>query len=472
MKTPKYSCYKNSRRYQEKQEKKRQKSKARKKALNREKSMRRNIVFRLYKTITHYFPDLFEKIREIEDYRRKPDYKLAELIMTCIAMFMFKKGSRNAFNNESSETKFKDNFQKIFKMRLPHMDTVDNVMRRLDEEWLEKLKTELVKVLIEKKVFYKYRFLGKYYRVVIDGSHVMSVKEGHCENCLHRTSKKTGKTIYFHNVLEAKLVCENGFCISLGTEWIENPDGDYNKQDCEQKAFGRLAEKLKRDYPRLPICIIADALYPNQTFFKICNKHRWSWIVTFKDGNLPSVWEEVLCLQKITDQNTRRCQRNTCRDGEEIYHTYTWINEIDYCGFKLNWFECVEEIGTRSRTRFVYISSLEIDYHTILEMTESGRMRWKIENEGFNIQKNHGYRLKHKYSRDYMKATKNYYQCMQIAHMINQLFELGSLFQPLLTAKKTIKHLWDFMLGELRHTTLDLQELKKLLEDKIQIRYA
>lgn len=467
MKTLKCDSYKNSSRYQEKQEKRRQKSKARKKALNRYRSMRRNIVFRLYKTIMHYFPDLFEKMREIEDYRRKPDYKLAELIMSCIAMFMFKKGSRNAFNNERSETKFKQNFQRIFKVRLPHMDTVDKVMRRLAEEWLEKLKTALVRVLIEKKVFYKYRFLGKYYRVAIDGSQVMNVKEGHCEHCLHRTSK-SGKVTYFHNVLEAKLVCENGFCISLATEWIENPDGDYDKQDCEQKAFARLAEKLKRDYPRLPTCIIADALYPNQTFFAICNKNLWHWIVTFKDGNLPSVWEEVLCLQKITDQNTR--QSKTCRNGKEIYHTCTWINEIDYCGVKLNWFECVEQTGT-NRTRFVYISSLAVDYHTILHMTESGRMRWKIENEGFNTQKNHGYGLEHKYSRSCMRATKNYYQCMQIAHMINQLLELGSLFQLLLTAKQSIRHLWEVMLGELRHTILDLQELDVLIKQTIQVRY-
>jgi len=468
MKTLKSSDYKNSRRYKEKQERKEQKSKAGKKARNREKAMRRNIVFRLYKTIVHHFPDLFEKIREIEDCRQKKEYELVELIMAAIAMFLFKKGSRNAFNNERNEAKFKKNFQKIFKVRLPHMDTVNIVMKQLDEGQLERLKTELVSALVEKKVFYKYRFLGKYYRVAVDGSHVMNVNEGHCDHCLHRTSK-SGKVTYFHSVLEAKLVCENGFSISLATEWIENPDGEFDKQDCERKAFVRLAEKLKRDYPRLPICIIADALYPNRTFFEVCDKYMWAWIVTFKDGNLPSIWEEVLSLQKITYDNKRT--RTTCQQGKQIYHTCTWINEIDYYGFKLNWFECVEQVGNVS-TRFVYISSMVIDYHTVLEMAESGRMRWKIENEGFNIQKNHGYGLEHKYARTSMRATKNYYQCMQIAHMINQLFELGSLFQPLLTAKQTIKHLWEVMLGELRHTVLNLHLLELSLGYKTQIRYG
>lgn len=408
-------------------------------------------------------------MKEIEDYRQRQDYELVELIVACIAMFMFKEGSRNAFNNERNEAKFKKNIERIFKIKLAHMDTVNKVMKQIKEEELEKLKVEMVRGLIEKKVFYKYRFLGKYYRVVVDGSHVMNVNKGHCEHCLKRTSKKSGKVTYFHNVLEAKLVTENGFCISLGTEWIENPDGEFDKQDCEQKAFVRLAEKLKRDYPRLPICIIADALYPNQTFFEICKKYEWEWIVTLKDGNLRSVWEEVLCLQKINEQNNR--SNVTYRNRKEIHHIYKWINEIDYCKFKLNWFECVEEVG-QDKIRFVYVSSLVLDYHNVLEMTASGRMRWKIENEGFNIQKNHGYRVTHKYSRVSMKATKNYYQCLQIAHMINQLFELSSFLQSLLTAKETMKHLWKFMLGEMRHNVLNFEALEKLLRDKIQIRYG
>ncbi|RLC74380.1 MAG: hypothetical protein DRJ03_17950 [Chloroflexi bacterium] len=31
---------------------------------------------------------------------------------------------------------------------------------------------------------------------------------------------------------------------------------------------------------------------------------------------------------------------------------------------------------------------------------EGGRLRWKIENEGFNVQKNGGYGLEHAYTRD------------------------------------------------------------------------
>ena len=51
-------------------------------------------------------------------------------------------------------------------------------------------------------------------------------------------------------VMEARLVTYNGFSISLATEWIENPeDGDYDKPDCERKAFFSI--KIEKSIPSL-----------------------------------------------------------------------------------------------------------------------------------------------------------------------------------------------------------------------------
>ena len=182
---------------------------------------------------------------------------------------------------------FSGYFWRLFKTRLPHTDSVEDVMRVLDDEHLECLKTELGKGLLAKKRFRKYRVRGQAYQVVLDGTHVTDVPEGHCPHGLPQTVPN-GRVRYFHNVVEAKLVGDNGFCISLDTEWIEHA-AEYEKQDCELKAFARLAETLKRRYPRLSLGIVADGLSPNQTFFRRCQENGWDWIVTFKDGNLPSV---------------------------------------------------------------------------------------------------------------------------------------------------------------------------------------
>ncbi len=78
----------------------------------------------LFKTIPHVFPDLLERLRELEDGRGKSDYALSEILMAGIALFIFQQGARNAFNNKRQAAKFKRPDQKLFKLRLPHRDTV------------------------------------------------------------------------------------------------------------------------------------------------------------------------------------------------------------------------------------------------------------------------------------------------------------------------------------------------------------
>jgi hypothetical protein len=430
------------------------------------------VIEQIFKTIVHFFPDLFDDMRKIEDYRKKSDYELVELIMACVAMFIFKEGSRNAFNNDRQEGKFKRNYEKIFKLRLPHMDTVDKVMRNLAENVLEELKVKIVRILLEKKVFHKFRVFKKW-MVAADATGAVNFGEKkHCEHCLHKTSKK-GKTTYFHNVLEAKLVFANGFSISLGTEWIENLT-EYNKQDCELKAFKRLAVKLKKWFPRLPICILADSLYPSQQFFDLCKKNQWNFMVTLKEGKLPSVWTEALSLLKISKNNHRT---ENLRDSNELTHRdYVWVNAIDYKGHVVSWLKCVEEVekikdGKRTSCQFVHITDLPVTYSNAAKISQTARLRSNIEN-GFNTQKNHGYNLKHKYSRTNLNASKNYYQCLQIGHLINQLVELSSDFKALfVNSKMTVRHLWKNVIGFMTFADVDSKELSAIEQTKMQIRF-
>ena len=161
---------KSLKRRQRKREKRNHESKIKQKLSRINKQNGRNIVFHLFKTITHFFPNLIERIQQIEDCRKKSDYELVELIMACIYMSIFKADSRNAFNNERQEGNFKDNYEKIFKMRLPHMDTADNVMRRINPDELQQLKTDLIRTLLEKKIFHKFRLFKRFFVIAVDGT--------------------------------------------------------------------------------------------------------------------------------------------------------------------------------------------------------------------------------------------------------------------------------------------------------------
>jgi hypothetical protein len=415
-------------------------------------------------------------MRNLSDQRNRKEYDTAELVTACLMMFLLKEGSRNAMNNERKEAKFVSNYFRLFKMGLPHMDTVEDFLRVLDEGELEQLKAALVSGLIERRVFHKFKLLGRSFIIAVDGTGMSSYEDDYCGQCL-RKNYKSGKTVYFHHVLEAKLVTSNGLCISLATEWIYNdPERDFNKQDCEHKAFKRLAVKLKKYFPRLPICITADGLYPNQHFMTICEQNNWGFIVVLQDGNLQGLQEEIRLLPK-PDQYA--LERYVVKGGERITQQYRWANDLEYKGHTLNWIECNEETiatktGKQTTKRFVHITNLKIDRKTACQISTGGRLRWKIENEGFNTQKNQGYQMEHKYSRVSFKALKNYFQCLQVAHMINQLVVLSSEIAELLSTDKkmTLIHLWKSLIGFLQYDQIIEMELDHIKEKRWQIRLA
>lgn len=417
------------------------------------------------------------------------------------------------------------------------MDTVNEVLKILDEIELEQLKKSLLNILFEKKVLHKWKFMGRYFNVAVDGTGVHSFNKRHCDQCLKRsytsfklteenyqalhiklgeivspvksligkTLKKKNKMLfhliellgesyveqhkelllehceaegterYFHNVLEAKLICENGFSISQGTEWIENPNKEFDKQDCESRAFKRLAEKIKGDFPRLPICIVADGLYPNEPFFKICQENGWGFVCAFKEGNLPTLREEINELKTYNRGNQRKTEVR--RADTKIINQFTWINQLDYRGISISWVRCVvsendQEGILLKKTNFEYLASEPVTYQNVEEIVATGRLRQKIENEGFNTQKNLGYSLKHKYSRTSLRASKNYYQCMQIAHMINQLFELSTTMKNQLKQWKTTrKHCWKALTGFMQYGDIDEENLHLFCQKTTQYRY-
>ncbi len=82
--------------------------------------------------------------------------------------------------------------------------------------------------------------------------------------------------------------------------------------------------------------------------------------------------------------------------------------------------------------------------------------------------------MKHKYSRTSFQALKNYFQCLQIAHMINQLVVLSSDISSLLSedTKMTVKHLWKCLIGFLQNGQISDKELNYIKEKRWQIRLA
>ena len=394
-------------------------------------------------TIKRHFPELLKLLSQVSDQRKRPVYKVEELLMAVVGMFLFKRGSRNHADNTASKGNYSLNFERLFGCRVADLDTSNRLLKELDTKQLEEIKRKMIQSLLRAKVLDKYKLFEVFHLVGIDATGVHSFDYEPYPECPYKTSKN-GKRTWTAYVLEAKIMCGNGFSFSIATEWVKNPvDQEYEKQDCELKAFKRLSEKIRKMYPRLPIVIAADGLYPNNNVFKTCKSNGWSFIITLKDGNLPSVWEEVNLLKKAGAPSSVKTYDVVGQN--KISTEYCFLNSIGYKKHTINFLETsiittgIKKDEKPFRERFVHITDLEITDKNSKTISNYGRLRWKIENEGFNEQKNTGYKLSHKYSRKSFNATQNYYQCLQIAHMINQLAHKTKRIQNMIGNHDTLK---------------------------------
>ena len=411
------------------------------------------------------------------DHRKKHFYEVKELLFSGLLMFLFNQKTRNNADNTSKNEDYLDNIQRVFAVRVPVMDTVDLFLRKLDATELENIKQDMFRELVKSKVLQKFKFGGEYFMLAIDGTGLQSYNYEPYPGCPFKNHKKSGKTIWTAYVLEAKIIGSNGFSLSLISEWIENPENEeFIKQDCEFEAFKRLAKRLKKNFPRLPLMILLDGLYPKEPIFTICRENNWRYVITLKDKSLKTVQEEV--ADNLLFNNYETEDYFFANKIFWVKNEYKFFDSIEYKKHDLNILETIVTKEHRKNkeieeVRFVHVTDIEINKTNVHKLSEAGRFRWKIENEGFNNQKNSDYNMNHKFSRTNFQATKNYYSLLQIADIINQL-TYKELFMTNLIKK------YDFTLKSVIHKILtylegyffdDVELLQEIKDKKIQLRY-
>ena len=248
------------------------------------------------KIIKQYFPDLSKKLNELTDPRHQSyvEYQMSVITITrLLGLLCGIKSMRETTEKLDTEETIKNigNILGIELEEIPHYDTINNVFEQIEIEELRKIQKYMVNRLIRSKMFDKYRFKGKYFQIVIDGTSMMKFKKRHCKHCLkrvHNEGKENEYSIYYHYVLEAKLVVGE-IVISLDSEFVENEDENVEKQDCEIKVFYRMAKRIKKEYPKLPIVITGDALYACEPVIKRCKENKWEYIIRLKKDRLKAL---------------------------------------------------------------------------------------------------------------------------------------------------------------------------------------
>lgn len=438
----------------------------------------------------HFFPDFNRWLDSVPD-RRCPDrikYQPRFLLWYGVLLFVGKLGSRRQLDfkyreagscvlanvNRLAQTQQKD---------APHNDTLDDYLALVGAEPIATLRAQMMGRLIRMRVLDSARVQGRLV-LGIDGTGYLVFRQRHCEHCLTRQAGE--HTLYCHQALEAKVLGPAATALSLGTVFIDNQHhadlpanaGEQKrKQDCELKASRRLLAGVRKDFPRLRLCLSLDALYACGAGFQLGKDFDVSYVIVFKEGSLPALWQEFHTLLDLCPENRLEVQEGGWR------HTYRWVDELPYTDsdkrdWKLKAIHYVGEgpKGERSEWAWLVSCDLKVNAQSVEALAwGGGRARWVEENQGFNIQKNSEMNLEHAYSeKDHFGA---YYLLLQVAHVMLQLLEKGSLLRAL--AVQAGKKSAVGLLGSLKNIAAFLVEsLRNLVwpalafdgADRIQIR--
>lgn len=387
------------------------------------KKLEKNPIIECNKIQQKFYPELFKRFTEVNDPRHQSyiEYSIKTMLGTlyykCICGISSMQEMTRTFNDELVVKNLYAFVGEKIQDYLPHGVTINELLEKLDPEELENIQKGIAYSMIRRKTFDDARVL-KRWQVIVDATELdegyKKKNDGYLSRCYNK-GEKTEFTKYHRSVLEAKIYLGNNLVCSIASEPIENSDEYVNqseeaiKQDCESKAFVRLAAKIKKKFPRLPIVISADGLYVTQRVLQICKEYQWDYIIRYKEGCASSIAKEYRALPEVE------------KSGTDI----EFQNDIMFQDFDVNlvyYKDKRKSDGEERITEFAWITSIRITKTNAKKIVRAGRNRWKIENQGFNRQKHWQGNIEHACSWN-ERAQKNHYLMEQIADFMKQLYE-------------------------------------------------
>ena len=428
------------------------------------------------KTIFHYVPEILKYIDEIEEPRKRNDYSMRYLIMSEMLMFLSEGKSQRFTETAYKDNKYLENIGKIIKediRKIPDAEIYTNVFSRIEKEEIEKFQYKINYQMIRNKIYEDSKILGKY-NLVLDGVRFQKAHYEISKEWLNET--KEGNTTWYLSMLELKLVANN-MAISLMNEMIKNEDKKKEneteeeiknksieelKQDCELNASKRMLPRFRQTYPRLPVRIIADSLYPSIGLIELCEKENLEYIFVLKDKKIPTLLTEFLTLVSMPEGN-----REIMESNEKIVLTL-WENEIDYKGKEINVIrQITKDKKTGKYSKWMWITNREITRKNLYKIIYCAKLRDYIENQGFREQKvTSGIDLEHIYSKD-IKAIKVIYTIIQITHLILQIIEHSDICGDFNKKYGSVKVFRRKFYAHLTEKDINIE----IIQIKIQIRF-
>lgn len=398
-----------------------------------------------------------KKFKQLTDERSDFHYPLHDTLMSGLAMMFFQHPSLLSFQRSMEKKRQRSNLETIFGVsRVPSDTQMRQILDGTEIESLRQLLPELFERMRRSGWTGQFRTevpmangqIEQYYTMPLDGTDYFHSTKIQCPHCLRR-SDASGQEHYRHTVVSASLVKAGKHeVLPLDFEEVRNEDGQQ-KQDCEVNSAKRLIPRLRREHPQLKLIVLGDDLYAREPFIALLGECRMPYVLVAKESSHQELFDWVEDLDRLGESDRGSWSEGPVAKRREF--DYRIVRGVPLCASSERLVNFVEvwERDRKGKLRYhnSWVTDLEVTAQNVEVIVRIGRSRWKIENEQFNVQKNHGYELEHNYGHGKKTLAMVFYVLNLLAYLLHTILKLGDRVYQRCLAERPAYELWERLRG-------------------------
>lgn len=408
-----------------------------------------------YKEMLEYLQSSLAKLPEHRTGQNE-QYSLYDAGLSAFSVFYTQAPSFLSWQQDMEKRLGRNNARGLFGIeQIPGVEQIRNLLDPVEEALLGPIFWQIYKTLLARGQLKEFTGVGGTSYVSLDGTQHHSSTTIHCPDC--RVTVRNEKAYYSHQVLLAVLCApEQKSVLMLEPEYITPQDG-HEKQDCEQAAIKRWVQSHAAKFAPWSVTILTDDLHSHQPTCEHLIKHQMYFILTCKPDSHTTLYEELALLAHVEGAISELKVRQWNGRHYEISH-HRWAEAlplrredpllVNWCEVTVSHADTGEQLYHNS-----WITNHTVTAKTVADVADGGRCRWKVENEGINVLKNHGYNFEHNYG----------HGDEHLANVLLSLLLLAFLFHTVLELGCQLYHAIRRSLGARRKFFNDLQALTRYM---------
>jgi hypothetical protein len=392
---------------------------------------------------------------EVEDPRAPNQlrYPLHDTLMSGFAVMFFQHPSLLQFQRAMEQKRRRCNLQTIFGVHEVPSDTqMREILDRVEPDLLRGVLPQLWEKV--RRAGWGLRFTttlpsghqpGTYYTVALDGSEYFRSTKVHCPHCLRQPDPQ-GRMHYSHKIVGATVVRAGSHqVLPLDVEEVRNATAESAPQDCELTAGKRLIARLRQEHPQMALIVIGDDLYSHVPFLEQLQQLRQHYVLVAKPSSHPTLLAAVAAAEGTEQSQTGQWTEGS--GARQQRYTYRVVCPVPLAlesPMRVTYVEVWEHSASGQLLYHnSWITDLDVDAATVAVVTQIGRTRWKIENEQFNVHKNHGYELTHNYGHGQQSLSMVFYLLNLLAYVTHGVLALGDRLYQRCRMQESRRELWN-----------------------------